>query len=78
MILLMRGSSGGEGTGVPDPVENHKAKGFLANTSSDALKNHKATKPAFSDGGPLLVVIGPPSATSTLKKKKKKKEPFQS
>ena len=62
------------GGGVPDPVENHKAKGFLTNTGSDPLKNHKATKPAFSDGGPLLVVIGPPSATSTKQKKKKKKK----
>ena len=28
------------------PLENHKAKAFLSNTSPDTLENHKATKPA--------------------------------
>ena len=36
-------------TGGPDPPEeNHKNIGFLSNTGLDPLKNHKATKPAFT------------------------------
>ena len=31
-------------------LENHKAKGFLSNTGSDPLENHKGTKPAFNVG----------------------------
>ena len=31
-------------------MKNHKAIGFLSNTGPDPLKNHKATKPAFSVG----------------------------
>ena len=40
------------GTGGPDPppLKNHKNLGFLSNTGSDLLKNHKATKPAFNVG----------------------------
>ena len=34
----------------PNPLENHKAIGFLSNTDSDPLKNHKTTEPAFSVG----------------------------
>ena len=34
------------GTGGPDPPENEKAIWFLSNIDPDALKNHKATKPA--------------------------------
>ena len=45
----MGGSRGG-GTGGPDPPENHITIGFPSNTGSDALKNHKVTKPAFNVG----------------------------
>ena len=31
-----------------DPLENHKAMGFLSNTGPDPLENRKATKPAFN------------------------------
>ena len=41
----------GEGQGVRNPPKNHKTIGFLCNTGTDPLKNHKATKPAFN--GPL-------------------------
>ena len=34
--------------GSGPPLKNHKAIGFLSNTGLDPLKNHKATKPAFS------------------------------
>ena len=48
------------GTGGLDPyLKIHKNKGFLSNTGSDILKNHKATKPAFNaksrfTGGPMM------------------------
>ena len=38
------------GTGSPGPPKNLKAIGFLSNTGSDPLKNHKATKAAFNVG----------------------------
>ena len=41
-----------EGTGGPDTLRNYKNIGFLSNTGPDPLKNHKATRPAFSDGQP--------------------------
>ena len=42
---------GGGGTGGPDPAEKPpKNLGFLSNTGSDPLKNHKATKPVFNIG----------------------------
>ena len=31
-------------------LNNHKNIGFLSNTGPDPLKNHKATKPAFTVG----------------------------
>ena len=34
----------------PDHLINHKSIGFLSNTGLDALKNHKAAKPAFRYG----------------------------
>ena len=43
-----------EGGGGRDPLENHRAIGFLSNTGPDSLETHKATKPVFN--------IGPPSA----------------
>ena len=58
------------GTGGPDPApENHKNIGFLSNTGTDPLKNHKAAKPVYNVGpssarqrnaedGPLLVLFG--------------------
>ena len=52
----MCGSRGG--TGGPDPLKNYKNIGFLCNTGSDLLKNHKAAKPAFN--------VGPSSARLTL------------
>ena len=40
-----------EGHGVRiSLLKNHKHIGFLSNTGSDPLKNHKATKPAFNVG----------------------------
>ena len=45
----MHGSRGG-GMGSRPPLKNHKAIGFLSNTSPDPLKNHKATKPAANVG----------------------------
>ena len=40
---------GGQGVRTPpSPLRNKKDMGFLSNTSPDPLKNHKATKPAFS------------------------------
>ena len=43
-----RGGGGGGGRGSGPPLKNHKNIGFLSNTGPDPLKNHKATKPAFS------------------------------
>ena len=44
----------GGGVGGPDPLlKNHKNVGSLSNTGLDPLKNHKATKSAFSDGSPF-------------------------
>ena len=36
----------------PDPtsLKNHKNIGFLSNIGLDLLKNHKAIKPAFTNG----------------------------
>ena len=44
-----------EGLGGPHPPlsNNHKNIGFLSNTGSDHMKNHKATKPAFNVGPSL-------------------------
>ena len=53
------------GQGVQNPLENHKAIGFLSNTGSDPLENHKDTKP--TDDGLLLVVIGSFLPSSTKK-----------
>ena len=37
--------------GCPDnSTKNHKSIGSLSNTGLDPLKNHKATKPAFTVG----------------------------
>ena len=41
------------GAGGPNPLENHKNIGFLSNTGSDPLNNHKATKAAFNVGPSL-------------------------
>ena len=54
----MRGSRGGDGAGSggsdPPPPKIDNAIGFLSNTGSYPLKNHKATKPALNVGpGPL-------------------------
>ena len=47
-----------------DPLENHKAIGFLSNTGPDPLKKYKATEPAFNigpsfkwrfAGGPMVI-----------------------
>ena len=48
----MHGSRGGRQGGLehPPPLENYKAIGFLSNTGSDPLENHKATKPAINVG----------------------------
>ena len=40
----------GGGRGSVPPLKNHKNIGFLSNTGTDPLKNHKATKPAFNVG----------------------------
>ena len=47
--LIMRGSRGGDRGSEPHPpsLKNYKNIGFLSNTGSDPLKNHKTTKPAF-------------------------------
>ena len=48
----MHGSRGGRGGGggpTPPPLKNHKYIGFLINTGTDPLTNHKATKSAFND-----------------------------
>ena len=37
-------------TGGPDPLKKLKNIGFLSNTGTDPLKNHKAAKPAFNVG----------------------------
>ena len=67
------GGSRGE-TGGPDPPppeKSHKNIGFLSDTGLDPLKNHKATKPAFTvvsssaDDGPLIVVFGSSLPSST-------------
>ena len=76
----MGGSRGEEDRGFGSPLEKHKSIGFLINTGSDPLKNHKATRPAFNvgpssarqgngrtDDGPLNVVFGS-SLPSTAKK----------
>ena len=39
-----------KGLGVWTPLINHKNIGFLSNTGSDPLKNHKTSKPAFNVG----------------------------
>ena len=44
------GGGGGGGQGVRTHLKNHKAIGFLTNTSPDPLKNHIATKPAANVG----------------------------
>ena len=31
-----------------DPLENHKAIGYVSDTGPGPLENHKATKPAFN------------------------------
>ena len=41
------------GQEVRTPMKYHKTIGFLGNTGSDPLKNHKATKPAFNAGHSL-------------------------
>ena len=41
---------GGGGQGVRTPPEKSQKIGFLSNTGPDPLKNHKATKPAFTVG----------------------------
>ena len=48
------------GGGVPDtpPPEKSQNIGFLSNTSPDPLKNHKATKPAFTVGPSSVLVNG--------------------
>ena len=39
------------GTWGPDPpLKNHANMGFLSNSGSDSMKNHKATKQAFNVG----------------------------
>ena len=34
-------------------MKNHKNIGFLSNTGTESLKNHKVTKPAFNVEAPL-------------------------
>ena len=46
---IQRGG-GGKWSGHPPPLKNHKAIGYLSNTSPDPLENQKATKPAFNVG----------------------------
>ena len=51
VILNVNIQRGGGGSVLdPPPPENHKNIGFLSNIGRDALKNHKATKPAFNVG----------------------------
>ena len=50
LCLFMRGSRGGNGTGVRALLENNKATEILSNTGPDPLGNHKATKPVFTVG----------------------------
>ena len=38
------------GQGVWTSLENKKSLGFLSNTDSDPMENHKATKQAFDVG----------------------------
>ena len=37
----------------PPPQKNHNYIGFLSNTGSDLLENHKVTKPVFNVGPSL-------------------------
>ena len=40
---------GGRGSAPPPPtLKNHKNIGFLSNTGTDPLKNHKNAKPGFN------------------------------
>ena len=49
-MLSMCGSSGG-GEGVhPPPTEKSQKIGFLSNTDTDPLNNHKVAKSAFNAG----------------------------
>ena len=76
-MLGSREGGGGRGQGVrtiPPPVKNHGNIGFLSNTGPEPLENHKATKPAFNVGpplvrqrGPLSVVFGSSLPSSTKK-----------
>ena len=50
---IQRGGGQGVWTPPPLPLKNHKNIGFLSKSSPDPLKNHKATKPAFTVGPPL-------------------------
>ena len=65
----------------PPPLKNHKNIGCLSNIGLDPLKNHKATKPAFTfwsllafAGGPMIapfiVVFGSPLPLLIKNKKK--------
>ena len=47
-LSIMCGSRGD--SPPPNPLKNHKAKGYYSNTGPDPLKNHKATKLAFNVG----------------------------
>ena len=47
-VRIQRG--GGQWSGPPPPLKNHKNIGFHINTGPDPLKKHKATKPAFNVG----------------------------
>ena len=79
----MPGSRGGMDRGS-GPPEKHKNIGFLSNTGSVPLKNHKATKPAFNVGplssswrahdGSLIVVFGSYLPSLSYKKTKNKKK----
>ena len=51
---FQRGGGGG-GQGVWTSMKNHKSIAFLSNTGPDPLKNHKATKPAFTSGQSLAL-----------------------
>ena len=55
--IHVRIQRGGGGQGVRTPRKIHKNTGFLSNTGSDPLKNHKATKPAFN----VETIIGTPA-----------------
>ena len=47
---------GGKGSGHPPPLKYYNNIGFLSNTGSAPLKNHKASEPIFN--------VGPSSAPS--------------